>query len=136
MDDAVSKKILEELQKQRKMNRAVLIGLILFTGVAIIHIWVLEKSRSTPRPPSWSQVDSALSKNDYETALQIAQTLIGDRADDSYGEGYLGYIYSRSGDMEKAEAHFARAYELYPNEYNEKHLTACRKALELNSPQP
>lgn len=132
MDDSIGRQILDEMKKQTRMNYLCGLTLVLVTGVGVIHIKSIEKTRSAP-PPSWTQVDSALKQNDYVKALQITQTLIGSRTDDFYGEEYLGSIYLFSGDLEKAEAHCARAYELYPSEHNEKALSTARKALEFKT---
>jgi cytochrome c-type biogenesis protein CcmH/NrfG len=46
-----------------------------------------------------------------------------------YGHAYLGSIYLAMDDLTNAEAEYLRAYELFPNEANEKNLTAVRKRI-------
>lgn len=134
MDDMIGKQILEEIQKQSRMNRIFLIVFVLFIGFSATRMMGLAKTHATPpSPPSWPQVKSALDRDDYPKALQITQMLIGGRTDDHYGEEYLGIIYHLQGNLEKAEAHLARAYELFPSEEYEKKLVALRKALEFKN---
>jgi len=135
MDEAIGKQILAEMKKNTRMNQFFVIVLVLIVSTGVALTKSINKKRSEQVRPSWSQVDSALKQNDYAKAMQITQTLIGSRTDDAYGEDYLGYIHYRSGDLNKAELHYARANELCPSERSEKALTSIQKALEFKNRQ-
>ena len=71
-----------------------------------------------------------MDKEDLDDALRIATELMNKNPRNAYGEQTLGFINKDMGALASAEKHFARAYELFPSEDNEKNLTAIRKALE------
>jgi len=79
----------------------------------------------------WSQIDTALE-------LATSRPPIGGAHDDETDAGKLlcllvfGPRLPDDGYLTNAEAQFARAYELYPTEDQEKPLTAVRKRLAGN----
>jgi cytochrome c-type biogenesis protein CcmH/NrfG len=59
----------------------------------------------------------------------MAQALIARQPDYAYGHAYLGYVYLVMDDLTNAEAEYARAYQLFPDEADQKDLDAVRKRL-------
>ena len=68
-----------------------------------------------------------MQRQEFSTAMSMAQTLVASQPNYYYGHAYLGAIYLAMGDVKNAEAHYSRAYELFPNEESEKDLSAVRK---------
>ncbi len=91
-----------------------------------------DESRTTPQQSParpWREVSAAMDRLDYQTALSLAQQLVAKQPNYYYGHAYLGSIYLGLGDVTNAERQFLRAYELWPDEENEKSLAAIRKRL-------
>lgn len=84
--------------------------------------------------PSWERVRTAMSRQDFQAALSMANALVERQPNYYYGQAFLGAIYLTVGDLTNAESHYLRAYELFPNEQAEKDLAAARKR--LATPQP
>jgi tetratricopeptide (TPR) repeat protein len=64
---------------------------------------------------------------DYPKALYLAGQLSAAHPNDYYGHEYLGNIYSAMSDWTKAEAEYARAYELAPPMVLKQKLDAVRR---------
>ena len=84
--------------------------------------------------PSWERVRTAMSRQDFHAALSMANGLVEREPNYYYGQAYLGAIYLAVGDLTKAESHYLRAYELFPNEEADKDLAAVRKRLAAQHP--
>jgi tetratricopeptide (TPR) repeat protein len=92
----------------------------------------LHRSRSPARAERsrpWDEVSDATDRFDYPKAISLLQGLIARQPSYYYGYAYLGNVYLATGDLTNAEAHFLRAYELLPDEENEKPLAAIRKRI-------
>jgi cytochrome c-type biogenesis protein CcmH/NrfG len=59
----------------------------------------------------------------------MAQTLVQRQPDYYYGHSYLGAIYLAMDDVTNAHAQYLRAYQLFPNEQDEKDLAAVQKRM-------
>ena len=66
---------------------------------------------------------------EYPKAVSLLQGLIARQPSYYYGYSYLGNVYLAMGDLTNAEAQYLRAYELFPDEDNQKPLTAIRKRI-------
>jgi tetratricopeptide (TPR) repeat protein len=79
--------------------------------------------------PSWERVRTAMSRQDFQSALSMANALVERQPNYYYGQSYLGAIYMAVGNLTNAESHYLRAYELFPDEQAEKDLAAVRKRM-------
>lgn len=130
MDNDTNQQILEELRKLRKTNQRACAVAVL----ALIAVCVWAFIRLPPRQANpWTDVATAMHRYDYQTALKLTQDLVSAHPDDSYGHGYLGYIFFEMGDLTHAEAEYSRAYELWPSEEMQKKLEAVRKRRESDT---
>ena len=149
MNNDIGQQILTELREQTRRtiqaNRSALI-LLLFIAIAVAaYAYLRFRLYSHPRqtqqqheeqPLSWKAVDSAMECLDYDKALSLAQHITAANPDYYYGHLYLGNIHLARGQLDKAEAEYSRAYELFPSEDNEKYLLALRKRRERQSASP
>ena len=146
MNEELNREILAELRKQtHKLTQYNWIGLaciLLLVVVFGVYIYARQRLYSHPqhqehdRAPSWSQVEQAMDRLDHQRALSLAKALVERAPNYYYGHSFLGSIYLAMGDTKQAEAQYARAYELFPSEENEKSLRAVRKRLEQSAPEP
>ena len=154
----IDRQILFELRKLRRSNElatcfaiAVLVFVGGYTwwrvrqllqrsrvGQNVEQIQQAERARQTQRSRPWNEVSDAEDRFDYPKAVSLLQSLIARQPSYYYGYAYLGNVYLATGDLTNAEAQFLRAYELFPDETNEKPLTAIRKriARERGVPSP
>jgi cytochrome c-type biogenesis protein CcmH/NrfG len=146
MNEELDREILAELrnqtQKQIQYNWVGLACIILLVVVFGFYVYARQRMYSRPhhqeqdRPPSWSQLDQAMDRLDHQQALSLAKALVERSPDYYYGYSFLGSIYLALGDTKQAESQYARAYELFPSEDNEKNPQAIRKRLEQPTPKP
>ena len=138
MNDEIGQEILSELRKLNRMNRiaiAVTILMLVILGVYFVAIRPTllrqrsAKSMQVTETRSWDDVRDALNKFDYSKAEKLIKEFIARQPTDSYGYAYLGNIYLTIGDVTNAEAQYAKACELLPDEQNERMLAAIRKRL-------
>lgn len=78
---------------------------------------------------SWEQVTAAMRRQDFPAALSLAQTLVRQQPDYSYGHAWLGAIYLAMDDVTNSAAEYSRAYQLFPSEAYEKDLAAVQKRM-------
>ena len=124
MSDDINQEILAELRKVRRMFYLTLA----FVIVGALPAFYGGFSRGVSQAvPSWQRVTTAMQRQDFSVALSMAQALVASQPNYYYGHAYLGAIYLAMGDVTNAEAHYSRAYELFPNEESEKDLAAVRK---------
>ena len=124
MSEDINQEILKELRRSRRSNQ-ILLAVIGITLLAVI-IW-----RQKPPEPdnSWTAVQTAMRELDYSRALTLAQANVARQPGDYYGHSYLGVIYLAMGDLTNSEAEYSQAYQLFPNEENERNLSAIRKRI-------
>jgi Flp pilus assembly protein TadD len=108
--------------------------LVLVLVVSVVTYPISRRSRSISGAATWETVNTAMRQQDFRKALAEAQTLAAGEPNYYFGEAYLGAIYLAMGDVTNAEAHYLRAYELFPNEQMEKDLAAVRKRLAGQQP--
>ena len=95
-------------------------------------------SSSDSQPSPWEEVSRAMNRFDYPKAITLLRDLIARQPTYYYGYSYLGSVYLTMGELTNSEAHHLRAWELLPDEENEKALAVVRKriARELGVQKP
>ena len=123
MSEDINQQLLVEV---RKLKRALYLVLALVV-ILLVPSFYAGFKRGAARADSWEQVTVLMRRQDFPAALSMAQGLVARQPDYYYGHAYLGAIYLAVGDTSNAEKHYARAYELFPNEESQKDLAAVRK---------
>lgn len=136
MNDEIGKQILDEMRAHNRFNRkAAVVPLAVLVAFVCVYIPFKEityrRGRATLQSSaSWSEARSLLDRAEYTKALHMTRELVKKTPKWYYGYSLLGSIHQTMGDLSKAEENYARAYELFPTEENEKDLLAVRKALQ------
>ncbi len=148
-----AEQVLAELRKisawadmQRKITKwPLIIFAVLVPGMIIFGV-VMEnrlktsmqdiRSPEKAEKPTWSDVDWNIRRADLGEAIRIGEELI--QRTPQYPEGHhrLASAYLAAGKIEKARAHYAEAFRLFPSEENEKLLIAIDKRSKAKNPQP
>ena len=146
VNEKIQAEILSELRKLRrssKIGTGLAVALVAILILVVIPSVVLRVKRQLdaspgfiPKRSEWRDVSAAMSQSDYVKARFLAQEIVGREPRYYYGYAYLGNIALATGDLTNAEAQYARAYELFPNEDNEKNLAAVRKRLAKERTMP
>ena len=123
MSENNNQDLLIELRKLKRVFYVILVLIILGSVPAFYAGF----TRGLSKADSWDQVTAAMKRQDFSGALSMAQALVARQPNYYYGHAYLGTIYLAMGDLTNAEAQYSRAYELFPNEENDKDLAAVRK---------
>ena len=145
--------ILAELRKigawadmQRKITKWSFIVIAALIPAMIVFGIVMEKrftttmedisSHEKPEKPTWSDVDWKIRRAEFDEAIRLGEELI--QRTPQYPEGHhrLASAYLAAGKIEKARAHYAEAFRLFPSEENEKLLIAIDKRSKAKNPQP
>ncbi|MEK9138564.1 MAG: hypothetical protein AAB393_15685 [Bacteroidota bacterium] len=134
MNEETEKQILNELRRLNTFNRRSLVFIPVFivaiVGLLIFMDYLTGRLRwQKPHSASWTEVQLAMDREDNDEALRLATILMTKSHTNYYGESWLGSIYHAKGELQQAEQHYARAYDLFPTEDGEKKLTAIRKVL-------
>jgi cytochrome c-type biogenesis protein CcmH/NrfG len=130
MTDGINEEILLEL---RKLKRATYL-IMVFVLLSILPAFYYSFRRAQPAANSWDTVNTAMRRQDFRAALSQARSFVTAQPYYHYGHAYLGAIYLAMGDVTNAHTCYLHAYELFPNEQNEKDLDAVRKR--LSQPPP
>jgi tetratricopeptide (TPR) repeat protein len=95
-------------------------------------------ARSIPlaSPESWTEAKDLLEKGRVYGAIDMIKKLINTNPEYYYGYELLATAYQQSGDWKQAEENYAKAYELFPTEDNEKNLKAIREAMNKKQKGP
>jgi tetratricopeptide (TPR) repeat protein len=123
MSEDINQEILVELRKLKRVFYLILVIIVVGSAPA----FYAEFTRGLSKANSWDQVTTAMRRQDFQKALSMGQALVASQPNYYYGHAYLGAIYLAMGDVTNAEAHYSRAYELFPNEESDKDLAAVRK---------
>lgn len=116
-----NEKILSELRGLHHGNQWLIV--IAVTVLAIL----LYIAFGTPREvDTWSRVQQAIQRHDYDRALKLAKPVVSEDPDNYYAHAYLGYIFSQMGNLDQAELEYSRAYELSVKDLKTR-LDAVRK---------
>jgi cytochrome c-type biogenesis protein CcmH/NrfG len=117
------------LRKLRSLSQRMYYLLLVIGIMCVVAIPVGEHLRSSAQAVSWERVTTAMRRQDFPAALSMAQTLVAHQPDYYYGHAYLGAIYLAMDDVTNAQAQYLRAYQLFPNEEEEKDLAAVQKRM-------
>ncbi len=135
MNENINQEVLKELQGLRRINQRIFVVVLILAIIGVI--WIPIRSRQKSRETqSWDSVNAAFRRRDNQEALTIAQTIVARNPADYYGHSYLGAIYLAINDITNAQAQYVLAYELFPNEENEKNVAAIRKRIAAAGPIP
>ena len=135
MDTETEKQILAELRKQNRIN---VIGLVWLGVLVVLFVVILAfrdritSSCRTGVPPSdsWREANALVDKGDFQKGTEMIRRLIAKHPDYYYGYKLMGCVEHELGNLEETEVNYAKAYDLFPTEDNEKDLAAIRKAIE------
>ncbi len=125
MSEDINAEILAEIRKLKRVFFIILIFII----VGALPAFYAGLTRPSTSGDSWERVRTAMSRQDFPTALSMAQTLSARQPDYYYGHSFLGAIYLAMGDVTNSEAQYSRAYQLFPSEDGAKDLAGVRKRL-------
>ncbi len=142
MNSETENQILNELRGQtvllKKAMRANTVAIIML-GIFILFFFISISLRSrlhansNPTPQSfdsWRVANDLSDRGNYKESADMIQRLINKHPDYYYGYALMGSLQLELGNLQDAEANYAKAYDLLPTEDNEKNLVAIRKALE------
>ena len=144
MEEDIQKQILEELRHQTAMVKkvtkantiaiAVLLTLFVISLALTPFIRNMLNSSNAPsqRSDSWQEARSLLDQGEHQRAQVMLQNLIKKYPAYYYGYAILGSLHQELGNAKEAEVNYAKAYDLFPTDENEKTLRAIRIVLEKN----
>lgn len=119
----LQQKILSELGNLRTSSRLIAFGI---TIVALLTIYLISELPRRSTSP-WTEINQAMHRYDHGKARDLAKALSAQYPKDSYAHEYLGNIYQEMGDLDRAEAEYARAYDLAPPQVLQEKLKAVRQ---------
>lgn len=135
MNDHLPTDLIVEL---RKLNNGIKLANLFVVIAAVLSVTLIVGSSYLDRINSakieknenWRDVEWALEKLDFQRASSIAQRLVDRFPEDYYGHWQLGSVAARTGDMKKAEQHYARAVDLFPYKKAVEELEAIRQRMQ------
>lgn len=142
MNEEIEKQIVDELRslnafarKASKTNRMALVMLGVLVAAIIVSIPLRHRLNSRARSASqttdsWQQARTLLDQGATDKGREMIERLLQKNPDYFYGHALMGSVYQELGDLDAAEKSYARAADLFPNDDNEKTLTAIRKAIQ------
>ena|SRR3989304_4989366 len=145
MNEETEGRILDELRNlnasARKANRIAAIAISIlgvFVALSLLTIPLREhmyfRSKSTSQAAdSWREARSLLDQGEIQKGREMTQRLVQKHPHYYYGYVLLGSLNQEEGKLKQAEENYAKAYNLFPTEENEKNLAAIRKAIEKNT---
>jgi len=142
--------ILAELRKisawadvQRRVTKWSLICVAIFIPLAIIFALVMEKrvdahleGIASEQPPGWYDVRRDVRMGDFDKAISIGEKLVQKTPQDPEAHRDLADVYLAAGKLEKARESYAEAVRLFPSEENQKLLSAIKRRISAENPQP
>ena len=134
MSGDVNQELVNELRKLRSGVTRVFWLMIVFVVLAVISFPFSSRYRPASQVSSWDSVQTDVRRQDYKKALAEAEVLVSREPNNYHGEAYVGLINLLMGNVKEAEAHYSKAYQLFPTEQNEKELAAVRKRLTNSTP--
>lgn len=133
MEDDMNQQILKELKKLNRISiwTSIIFALILIIFISVSLIYRVKVNKKTNYDiPIWTQINDARNRADNEEEIRLVKTLIDKNPNDYYLNVYLGSAYMFKRDLQNAEKHYARGYELFPLKEYEEYLKAVRKLIE------
>jgi cytochrome c-type biogenesis protein CcmH/NrfG len=134
MNEETGKELLAELRKLRATARWVLWLIAASVIFGVVSFPFSSRYRPASLVTSWESVQTDMRRQDFPRALAEANALVTKEPNYYYGEAFLGAIHLAMGNVSEAEAHYKRAYDLFPNEESEKNLAAVRKRMTNSAP--
>ena len=119
----INQQILSELRGLHHTNQWIILLAVAILIIAVYLVSEFPRRVTTP----WSKVDEAMYKYDYSTALSLAKKILAQHPNEYYAHAYLGNIYFKIGDLDRAEAEYLRAEELSPSHYLQERLKEVRE---------
>jgi tetratricopeptide (TPR) repeat protein len=123
MTTDINQEIISELGTLRRTNRWIAFGVVVVFLLTVYLISELPRRFSNP----WREVNQAMHRHDYRTALDLTNAMAVQYPKDYYVHEYLANIYWEMGDMDRAEEQYSRAYELSPPQALQERLKAVRQ---------
>lgn len=136
MTEEIEKQIVDELRNQTALQKRINVTALIILGIFLFvflpfHGQIISRFKSAPQTiDSWREARSLNDNGDHQKSMEMIQRLIKKHPDYYYGYYLLGSLNQEIGNLNEAEANYAKAYDLFPTEDNEKDLAAIRKAIE------
>ena len=132
-----NQQIIAELRSLSTVSRRIFWLVLVFVVVGLVTIPFSSRFKPATVASSWDSVAASVRRQDLNSALREAQTLVAKEPNYYYGHSYLGMLYLATGQVTEAEKEYATAYQLFPAEQQEKDLAAVRKRIgEILRPKP
>ena len=136
------RKITAWIDMQRKVTKwslivgAVLIPVLVVFGILMEQRIKTELGVATAETVDWYDVDQNVRRGNFAKAIEVGEKLM--QKTPQYPEAHrrLAGAYLAAGNVEKARAHYAEAFRLFPSEENEKLLVAIEKRSKAGTPRP
>ena len=90
------------------------------------------KRQEAPRD-SWREARTLVDQGEIARGTAMIDRLLVKSPRNFYGYRLMGFVEQGRGNLQAAEINFAKTYELFPTEENEKNLAAIRKVRALES---
>lgn len=142
--------ILAELRKitawfdmQRKVTKwSLIVGAVFIPALVVFGILMEQriktelKGAASVEKVDWYDVDQNVRRGNFDEAIEVGEKLM--QKTPQYPEAHrrLAGAYLAAGNVEKARAHYAEAFRLFPSEENEKLLVAIEKRSKAGTPRP
>jgi tetratricopeptide (TPR) repeat protein len=137
--------ILAELRKisawadmQRKLTKWSLIAVAVVIPAMIVFGILMERRVETHleagQKLDWHDVDQNVRVGDFDKAIRIGEELIPKTPQYPEAHRRLAGAYLAAGKIEKARAHYAEAFRLFPSDENEKLLIAIDRRSKAENP--
>lgn len=138
MNQSNNSEIVAELKRLRRSNqRLCYLVLVLVIMELLFTPFFRNRARTTTSHENpWTELAAAVNRFDYAKGLSLAKDIVAQNPNDYYSHSYIARVYLATGDLTNAEAHYLRAFELWPNEENEKSLAAIRNRLNRERSKP
>lgn len=137
MDAETEKQILCELRKQNRMSMICIVWLGVLVTLFVVSIAFRDRIASSLMAgslptDSWREARTLVDKEDYKKGTEMIRRLIAKHPKYYYGYKLMGSVEQELGNLKETEENYAKAYDLFPSEDNEKDLAAIRKVIEKN----
>jgi tetratricopeptide (TPR) repeat protein len=132
-EDPLQDLIAEIRRIRRTTQTAWVVAILLLTTLVVVTVFQVHFERKND---SWVTVRRLADAAKYEEALTIARHLAEKDPDSPQTRILMGNLQLALGQLHQAEASYARAYELLPNEATMSLLNAVRARIEDVGPTP
>ena len=139
MDADTEQRMLDEIRNHTRLlksanrigaNVVALLGILVVLAIVNLiygdSISAAGKAREAALD-SWRDARALVDKGDLQKGKEMIARLIAKNPRNYYGYRLMGFVEQEIGNLNEAEANFAKARDLFPTEENEKNLAAIRK---------